>query len=273
MAFSGCDMTDQTVLYHLDDRGVAWVTLNRPDKRNAFGGPVIAALTEALEQARNAPGCRALVVSGNGKHFSAGADLDYMRQSAQLSEAQNIDDARTLARLMDTLDRFPAPTIARVQGAAFGGALGLVSCSDIVLAAEDARFCLSETRLGLAPSTIGPYVVRAMGARQARRYFLSAEEIDVHRAQALNLVHQVVPGEGLDEAVNAMLARLLKNGPQAQAACKELIARIGQNQPDDGLMDFTARQIARLRTGDEAQEGLAAFLEKRSASWVEGGLE
>lgn len=260
-------MTNDTVLYHLDGRGVAWITLNRPDKRNAFGGPVIAALIDALDQARNAD-CRALVLAGEGRHFSAGADLEYMKQSAQLSEADNIDDARTLARLMDTLDQFPAPTIARVQGAAFGGALGLVSCCDIVLAAENARFCLSETRLGLAPSTIGPYVVRAMGPRQARRYFLSAEEISSDRAIDLNLVHQVIPDEDLDEAIDAMLDRLLKNGPEALAACKSLIARIGQDQPDDELMDFTAQQIARLRTGDEAQEGLSAFFDKRPARWV-----
>lgn len=262
-------MSDNAVRYETDARGVTRITLNRPDKRNAFDADIIRALTGAVKQASEDPACRVIVLAGDGKHFSAGADLNWMKHTATLSADENREDARALAGMLKAIDLSPKPTIARVQGAAFGGAVGLVSACDIAIASDDARFCLSEVRLGLAPAAIGPYVIRVLGARQARRYFLTAEEISATRAVDLGLVHETVTAESLDDTVNRLVDRLLKNSPQALGACKELIARTGHNQPDEELIRYTADLIAHLRTSDEGQEGLSAFLEKRAPSWIQ----
>lgn len=262
-------MSDNAVRYETDARGVTRITLNRPDKRNAFDADIIRALTDAVKQASEDPACRVIVLAGDGKHFSAGADLNWMKHTATLSADENREDARALAGMLKAIDLSPKPTIARVQGAAFGGAVGLVSACDITIASDDARFCLSEVRLGLAPAAIGPYVIRVLGARQARRYFLTAEEISATRAVDLGLVHETVTAESLDDTVNRLVDRLLKNSPQALGACKELIARTGHNQPDEALIRYTADLIAHLRTSDEGQEGLSAFLEKRAPSWIQ----
>lgn len=261
-------MTDSTVLYAVDTQGVAHISLNRADKRNAFDAEIIQALTERLDEAGKDPGVRIIVLSAQGKHFSAGADLNWMRDSAQWSEQDNVHDAHKLARLMNTLDRLPKPTIARVQGAAFGGALGLICCCDIAVAADNARFCLSEARLGLAPAVISPYVIRAIGARQARRYFLTTEEISVDRALGFNLVHEVVSEDELDQHIESLCHRLLRSGPEALLACKHLIERVEGRAEDADLEAYTAQLIARLRTGDEGQEGLTAFFEKRLPDWA-----
>lgn len=261
-------MTDSTVRYEKDARGVVRITLDRPDKRNAFDASVIRELTQAVIKASDDPACRVIVLAGNGKHFSAGADLNWMKHTATLTAEENRTDARALAGMLKAIDLSPKPTIARVQGAAYGGAVGLVSACDIAVASNDVRFCLSEARLGIAPAAIGPYVIRVIGARQARRYFLSSEEISADKAHALGLVHEVVSTEELDETINALLVRLLHNSPQALSACKQLIARSGHNQPDEELIQYTADLIATLRTSAEGQEGLQAFLEKRQPSWV-----
>lgn len=260
---------NSAVRYETDARGVTRITLNRPDKRNAFDADIIHALTEAVKQASDDPACRVIVLAGDGKHFSAGADLNWMKHTATLSAEENREDARALAGMLKAIDLSSKPTIARVQGAAFGGAVGLVSACDMAIATDDARFCLSEARLGLAPAAIGPYVIRVIGARQARRYFLSTEEISSSKAATLGLVHEAVPADQLDDTIDALIDRLLKNSPQALGACKELIARTGHNQPDEELIRYTADLIAHLRTSEEGQEGLNAFLEKRSPSWIQ----
>ncbi len=261
-------MSEPMVRTETDARGVTRITLDRPDKRNAFDSDVMAALADALEQAGRDARCRVVILQGSGKHFSAGADLGYMKQTAALSHDDNVADAMALAGLMQTLDRLHKPTIARVQGAAFGGALGLICACDIAIAGDNARFCLSEARLGLAPAAIAPYVVRAMGPRQARRYFLTTEEIAAERAAELGVVHEVVPLEDLDETVEQIAAGLLNNGPVALDACKRLVARTQEDGPDAALIRYTAELIAGLRTGDEGQEGLQAFLDKRPPTWI-----
>lgn len=261
-------MTTQSVDSQTDHRGVTVITLNRPDKRNAFDDRIIAELTDALTAAAADKTCRVVVLTGAGRHFSAGADLGYMQRTAELSRDDNIADARRLARLMQVLDQLTVPTIARVQGAAFGGAIGLICACDIAIGADNARLCLSEARLGLTPAAIGPYVVRAMGARQARRYFQSAEEISAPQAIALGLLHEQIAESELDERVESLVATLLRNGPVAMAAGKALVGRIAGAGNDAALIDHTASVIADLRTGAEGQEGLKAFFEKRSPDWA-----
>lgn len=261
-------MTDSAVLSQTDGRGVTRITLNRADKRNAFDDQIIAELTRAIEAAGQDPACRVVIIAGEGKHFSAGADLSYMRQTASLSEQENIEDAHRLARLMQVLDRIERPTICRIQGAAYGGALGLICACDIAVGAATSRYCLSEARLGITPAAIGPYVVRAMGPRQARRYFQSSEEIQSGKALDIGLIHERVADDQLDARIEELVTTLLRNGPVAMAAGKELVATVAGGHISADTIDYTARLIARLRTGEEGQEGLGAFFSKRTPSWV-----
>jgi len=256
-----------SVTTQIKDR-VAQITLDNPDKRNAFDDTIIASLTEAFEKAGNDDSVRVVVLQATGKHFSAGADLNWMRAMGKLDAQQNRDDALKLARLMQAIDQCPKPVIARVQGAAFGGALGLICAADMAVAADNARFCLSEVKLGIVPAVISPYVVRAMGARQANRYFMTAEVIPASKAVALGLAHEVVPESELDEAVNSLITALLSAGPRAQIEARNLIARVSDGSIDQSMLNDTADLIARLRTGEEGQEGLSAFLEKRTANWI-----
>ncbi|MGH8401165.1 MAG: enoyl-CoA hydratase-related protein [Gammaproteobacteria bacterium] len=261
-------MTD-TVLLTTDSRGVATLTLNRPEKHNAFDDVIISELTNKLVKLDNDKKVRVVVLTGAGKSFSAGADINWMRASAQFDEAQNIEDALKLAELMSTLDGMRIPTIARVNGAAFGGGVGLVACCDIAIASTAAKFSLSEVRLGLVPSVISPYMIAAIGAHNARRYFLTADVITADKAREIGLVHEVTSADKLDEAVEREIALLLKGGPKALTAAKNLIA--GQvalsTSARRNLRSKTANIIAQLRVSDEGQEGLSAFLEKRPASW------
>lgn len=248
--------------------GVWELVLNRPGRHNAFDDKLIDAMSSKLEQAARQPGLRLLVLRASGRHFSAGADLAWMRRAASLSEAANLADAQALARLLWRLDHFPHPTLALVQGAAYGGALGLIACCDLAVAAADARFCLSEVRLGLIPATIAPYVLRALGARQARRYMLTAELIPAREAERLGLVHLVAaPGQPLDEAAAPLIEALKRNGPAAQGAAKQLINDYAGRPVDEALLLDSARRIARIRVTSEAREGLAAFLDKRPPAW------
>jgi methylglutaconyl-CoA hydratase len=210
---------------------------------------------------------RVVVLAGNGKSFSAGADLGWMKRMAGYSEAQNLADSAALARLMRTLDRLPRPTIAAVHGNAFAGGVGLVACCDIAIAADGAQFALTEVKLGLIPSVISPYVVRAVGARWARRLFLTAERFDAREAQRLGLVHDVVPPDQLANAVEHMVFVLLEGGPAALAAAKDLTRLVVGAAIDDALIAETAARIARARVSPEGQEGIAAFLEKRKPRW------
>lgn len=248
-----------------DDRGVATLTFNRPNLHNAFDGKLIADLIIEFKRIELDPSIRVLVLTGSGKSFSAGADLNWMRKMINYSKEQNYDDAVLLAEMLRLLDQLSKPTIARVNGSAFGGGVGLIACCDIVLAASHAQFALTEVKLGLAPATISPYVVAAIGQRQARRYFLTAEKFDANQAREIGLVHQVFDSETLlDEAVNAKIEALLAAGPQALKATKQLIASVSADMQhvDDKLLGETAELIARLRTSQEGQERLSAFLSK-----------
>jgi methylglutaconyl-CoA hydratase len=254
----------------VDARGVATLWLDRPELHNAFDDALIAALTGELGRLGQAGDVRVLVVAGRGKSFSAGADLNWMKRMAGYTEAENRRDAEALAGLMRALDSFPKPTVARVHGAAYGGGVGLVACCDIAFASEAAVFCLSEAKLGLIPAVISPYVVGAMGARAARRYFLTAETFDAATAQALGLLHAVASPEELDAAIETVVTPLLAAGPQAQAECKALIARVAHGPVDDAMVADTAARIARVRVSPEGRERIAAFLAKRRPVWPGG---
>lgn len=247
--------------------GVATVTLDRPEVHNAFDDALIAALTARLAELDADDAARVVVITGAGASFSSGGDLNWMKRMAGYDEAANREDALALAGLMHTLYALSKPTVARVNGAAFGGAVGLIACCDIAVAADLAKFSLSEVRLGLAPATVAPYVVNAIGIREARRRFLTADAFDAATAQRIGLVHDVVTTGALDGAVNAQVAHLLKGGPVAQAAAKAMARRLAPVAIDDALMRETADLIAALRVSDEGQEGLAAFLEKREPKW------
>lgn len=249
------------------EQGIATVWLNRPDVHNAFDDALIAELTAELRRLDESPEAKVIVLAAHGKSFSAGADLNWMKRMAQYSEEENLCDARALANLMRTLHGTRKATIARVQGPAFGGGVGLVACCDIAVASREALFCLSEVRLGMIPSVISPYVIAAMGQRAAQRYFLTAERFDAEEAKRVGLVQGVVPPAELDAAVAAMASHLLKGGPAALAAAKKLIADVSRHAIDDMLVEDTARRIAALRVSPEGREGIAAFLEKRKPDW------
>lgn len=249
------------------ENGVATVTLNRPELHNAFDDALIAGLTATFERLGADPAVRVVVLRGAGKSFCAGGDLGWMRRMAGYGEAENIADATRLATMLRALDQLPRPTIAAVHGACFAGGMGLVACADIAIAADDAVFCLSEVRLGLVPATISPYVVRAMGARAARRYFLTAERFRAAEALRLGFVHEVVPAVELDAAVARLVATLMESATGAQARSKELVAQVADQPISDALIGLTARVIAEARASEEAREGLAAFFEKRKPRW------
>jgi methylglutaconyl-CoA hydratase len=256
------------LLETIDARGIATLTLNRPDRHNAFDDALIADLTASLRRVSERTDVRAVVLTGAGRSFSAGADLEWMRRMAGASRAANLADAAALGRLMHTLDRLPKPTIALVQGAAYGGGVGLVACCDIALASERANFCLSEVKLGIIPAAISPYVIQAIGGRQARRYFLTAEIISAARAKEIGLVHEVVPDAELSAALDKVIAALHLGGPNAQAAAKELVFLCEGRPIDAGLSAETAQRIAIRRASPEGREGLSAFLDKRPPSWT-----
>jgi methylglutaconyl-CoA hydratase len=259
-------MSDQLVLQEID-KGVGRLTLNRPEVHNAFDDALIAQLTAALLSLEADRRVRVVALAASGKSFSAGADLAWMQRMAGYSEAENLADARALAGLMSTLDRLAKPTVALVQGAAFGGGVGLVACCDIAIASEAASFSLSEVKLGLIPAVISPYVVAAMGPGAARRFILTAERFSAPQALALGLVHEVVPADRLEETGQKVLDHLTQGGPRAQADAKDLVLSLAGRPIDRALVEETAERIARIRVGEEAREGLAAFLEKRKAEW------
>jgi methylglutaconyl-CoA hydratase len=264
-------MTDQESAVLLNKRadGVTEVVLNRPDKRNAFDDVIIQQLINALEKVNADDKTHIVILRSEGKHFSAGADLGWMRRMADNTRQENLDDSRELARLMDTLNHLGKPVIGLVQGAAFGGAVGLAACCDIVLATEKASFCLSEVKLGLIPAVISPYVVRAIGERQARRYFITAEIFTAQQAEHFGLVHEVCEDvDAMERRCDELLLQLALNGPEAMQAAKDLVFAVSQKAIDKDVIDDTAQRIADIRVGAEGQEGLSAFLDKRKANWV-----
>lgn len=245
---------------------IASITLDQAGKHNAFDDKVIACLLGHLDTIRKSPQVRVLLLKAEGKHFCAGADLAWMKRMADMNHEENCEDARQLARLMSELNGLPIPSVCRVQGAAYGGAIGLIACCDIAFVSENARFCLSEVKLGLAPATIGPFVMAAIGEKNCRRLFLTAEVFDASQAQQFGLVNEVYPSELLDNAIQGVLASLLKAGPKAQAAAKKLIQDLKHFNGDPSEM--TSELIASLRVSAEGQEGLGAFFDKRPPSWL-----
>ncbi|SEF05012.1 methylglutaconyl-CoA hydratase [Burkholderia sp. WP9] len=246
---------------------IATVTLNRPDVRNAFNETMIAEVTSAFTALNDRDDVRAVVLAANGKAFCAGADLNWMKKMAGYSDDENRADAMLLANMLSSIYRCNKPVIARVNGDAYAGGMGLISACDIVVAVENARFCLSEARLGLIPATIAPYVIRALGEQASRRYFTTAEQFDCATALRLGLVSEAVSVERLDATVRQIAETLCANGPQAVRACKQLVQDIADHELNDAMIEDTAARIARTRAGAEGREGVASFLEKRPPAW------
>jgi methylglutaconyl-CoA hydratase len=247
--------------------GVARVTLDRPDVRNAFDDALIARLTKTFNDLEQDASVRAVVLAGNGPAFCAGADLNWMKRMAGYGYDENLRDARALADMLAMLDRMNKPTIARVHGAAFAGGTGLVAACDIAVGTPEAKFCFSEAKLGLSPATISPYVLRAIGPRAARRYFLTAEVFGAEEALRIGLVSALVPAAELDAFIGQLLEHLLAGGAAAHARIKDLVRDVAGRPIDDAMKAETARRIAEIRASPEGREGIAAFLEKRKPSW------
>lgn len=245
------------------------ITLNNPDKHNAFDDVLIADLTHALNAMQRSADVRVVILSALGKSFSAGADLNWMKRIAAYSQEENVRDAMGLGMLMQTLHGLSKPTIARVQGAAYGGGVGLIACCDIAVGTQAAAFSLSEVKLGLIPAVISPYVIAAIGERASHRYFLTAEKFDAAEAYRLGLLHELMQTDDeMDAKIHSLCESLLNAGPHAITEAKSLIAAVAKRPIDDSLVADTAKRIARVRVSTEGQEGLSAFLQKRAASWV-----
>ncbi|MDP2559894.1 enoyl-CoA hydratase-related protein [Psychrobium sp. 1_MG-2023] len=261
----------QYVATNIDDRGIATITMLRQAVHNAFDDEMIAQLINAFETLSAEPKARVLILRSLGKNFSAGADLNWMRSMAKKNYQENLDDAGVLARLMQVIAQSPKPTIALVQGAAFGGAVGLVACCDIAVATNRASFCLSEVKIGLIPAVISPYVVAAIGRRQAQRYFLTAERFRAEQALQFGLVHHICDEEGDDALLNSAMPivdALLANSPAAMTQAKELIHFVADKEINEATIHGTSERIAAIRVSEEGQEGLSSFLEKRSPRWL-----
>ncbi|SAK91635.1 enoyl-CoA hydratase [Caballeronia catudaia] len=247
---------------------VARVTLDRPEVRNAFDDTTILELTAAFRGLDADSNVRVIILAANGPAFCAGADLNWMKRMAGYSEAENRADALNLATMLNTIHASRKPVIARIQGDAYAGGTGLVAACDIAVSVASANFCLSEARLGLMPATIAPYVIRAMGARAAHRYFVSAEKFDAAEALRIGFVHQVVSSDQLDESVDAIAKAIVANSPNAVSECKRLVSDFAHREIDDDLVADTADRIARIRASEEGREGVRSFLEKRKPSWL-----
>ncbi|NHB58962.1 enoyl-CoA hydratase/isomerase family protein [Acinetobacter sp. 194] len=252
---------------------IATVWLNRAELHNAFNTQVIEELDACFTALNSRDDIRVVILAGRGKSFSAGADLNWMKQAGQASIEDNEADALKLAKMLQSLATLKQPTIARVHGIAFGGGMGLASACDICVASTDAKFATSEVRLGLAPSTISPYVIRAIGARQASRYFLTAERINAEQAKAIGLVHEISAPESLDAKVDEIVQNILLGGPEAQASSKALIRMVDHQKVTEDLLLKTAQHIAHVRQGTEARNGLTAFLNKQSPAWIKATAE
>ena len=257
----------QTIKFDKRDH-VAWITLNRPEVRNAFNATMISEIANAFQEINSRKDLRVVVLTGNGQSFCAGADLNWMRDVMNFSYEENLKDSLNLAEMFHLMFSCPLPTIARVNGPAIGGGCGMAAVCDIVIASEKAVFSLSEVKLGLVPACISPYVIRRMGDKNAREYFLTAERLTAEKALAAGLANQVAPENKLDEAVEQRIEQLLSSGPEALACCKQILERAPVISETE-VGKYTAEVIARLRMSDEAQEGMKAFFEKRKPKWAE----
>ena len=263
------DANDDLVQIDSTTDGIVFITINRPEKKNAFDAATIAALHEAFETLHGADRVRAVFIRGAGGTFSAGADLGWMADAARWSESDNRDDAMGLAKMLKALHDIPALTVALVEGAAMGGGAGIVAACDMAVAVEGARFAFSEVKLGLIPATIAPYVIEAVGARRARALFLTGNIFDADYAAHVGLIDMVLPEGSLDEFISMLTDSLTGNAPGAMGEAKRLVHDVAGRKLDHGLMEDTARRIARARVSDEGQEGVRAFLDKRKARWAE----
>lgn len=255
-------MTNSALLVS-HNAGVCKLTLNKPVTHNAFDDKLIQKLTAALNHAKHDPATEVVILAANGHTFSAGADLTWMQKLTNYSYKQNIDDAQLLADLLQYLYTFPKPTLALVQGAAFGGALGLIACCDIALADQNAYFCFSEVKLGLIPATICPYIIQAIGERQARRYFLTAERFNAQQAQQLGLIHEVIIGQTLEAAAASLCQKLQANCPLAIAQAKQLLQTLANKPLDQSLIQYTCAALAQARVRPETQQKISEFLGKK----------
>ncbi len=262
-------MTDFTTLKLAIDGPVARIWLNRPEMRNAIDDVFIRELAEAFAQAQAASGVRAVVLGGRGPAFCAGANLNWMKRAASFTPEQNLQDAAGLPRMLRTLAESRLPVIARIQGDVYAGGMGLVSVCDVAISADSANYCLSEVKIGLIPATISPYVIRAMGARAAQRYFLTAERFTAAEAHRIGFVHEVVAADALDAKVDEVLKNILAAAPHAVGESKRLLSDVTGQPIDDELAAETVRRIAALRASEEGQEGLRSFLEKRKPAWTQ----
>lgn len=259
----------QSIITEVDD-SVGLLTLNRAERHNALDSTLVADITDGLLELEADSRVRTIVLSSTGKSFCAGADINALRRAASQTAEENLYDARQLAGLLSTLNQLAKPTIARVQGSAYGGGLGLIAACDIAVATYDAQFALTEVKLGIVPAVVSPYILAAIGERHARRYMLSAERFSAAEAYRIGLLHEIVPGdEQLDEAIGEIIENLLKSGPQAQAECKALLRAIAGQAIGEATSEQTARCISRVLGGAEGEEGLAAFLEKRKPNWLD----
>jgi methylglutaconyl-CoA hydratase len=261
-------MSDKVLITDINPRGAARLTMNRPEVRNAFNEELIDELEAAVRRLAQDPHVRAIVLAGEGETFSAGADVEMMRRIANYSAAQNKKEARRLARMFAAIYEAPKPVIARVNGPAMGGGVGLVAACDIAIGAENAFFALSEARLGIIPAVIAPFVIEAIGARQARRFFLTGERFDAATAKKIGLLHIATPPDALDAALDEVLANLLACGPKTAHEAKSLIRKIAHEPMGEGVLEVAADIVARLRASEEGREGLGAFLEKRKPDWI-----
>jgi methylglutaconyl-CoA hydratase len=246
---------------------IATITMRRPEVHNAFNAQLVQDLQAAFTELRSDTGLHAVILTGEGPSFSAGADLNMMKAAATFTQEQNLDDALRLADLFDTINTFPCPVIARVNGTAMGGGLGLLAVCDIVVAVDNARLAFSEVKLGIAPAVISPYVMRKIGETHARVLFVTGERFSAAHAREIGLVHVVTPADELDDALGKMVSELLSSGPQALRACKALALNVG-HMDHAAARRYTAELIATLRVSDEGQEGLRSYLEKRKPGWI-----
>lgn len=251
------------------EAAVGVITLNRPESHNAFDELLINEITTGLRELEADPKVRTVVLASTGRSFCAGADLNWMRRAAQYSAAENRRDAYRIAELLSTLNALPKPTVARVQGSAFGGGVGLIAACDIAVASRDAMFALTEVKLGIIPAIISPYVVAAIGERYSRRFMLSAERFSATEAHRIGLLHEIVAGEGqLDEAIGKIADSLVNNGPNALAECKALIRDVVNQANDETSIERTVERLSRVRSSPEGREGVSAFIEKRKPNWI-----
>lgn len=250
------------------NRGVALIWLNRLDKRNAIDDRMIGELTDAFESAIDDDEVRSILLAGRGDAFCAGGDLQWMKRAREFTPQEAHEDSARLARLLRTIHESPKPVVARVHGACFAGGMGLAAACDVAIAGTGARFCLSEVKLGLIPSVISPYVIRAIGEHHARRYFLTAEVFDAAEARRIGFVHDIAQDAELDGTIDVVLGQLALGGPKALGEAKRLIREVADRPIDDALLEDTAARIARIRASDEGQEGIASFFERRRPAWV-----